>query len=233
MISNDPRLDRRPEFDPKSRNFPIRTLLTEEQLLTPRSYTWSLPLNLQANPLDQGREGACVGFYGANELAARPVPDANITNDIALLLYREAQKVDEWAGENYDGTSGLGLMRVMAAWGLITEYRWAFDIMDLVRAIGYKGPAGLGIAWYTGMFRPDIEGRLHVTGQLEGYHQILANRVTSEVYSVISKRRRIYLWNSWGKVSGWPIGWLTWDDAERLLHEQGDAVIPLKRVART
>src|SRR5687767_10764165 len=112
MAGNDPRLDRRPEFDEKSRRFLIRDTLTDEQLTLPvRSYTWALPPYLVENPLDQFNEGACVGFYGANEIAARPVPDRFITADIAFLFYFEAQKRDEWAGEDYDGTSGLGLMR--------------------------------------------------------------------------------------------------------------------------
>jgi hypothetical protein len=175
-----------------------------------------------------------VGFYCAHELAARPYSDPNITNDIALMIYREAQKIDEWAGEDYDGTSVLAGMKVLHRMGLITEYRWAgagtqTALDDLVRAIAYKGPAGLGIPWYTGMFRPESDGRLRVTGQIEGYHAILAPRIVGEQYRIQQFRRRVYMYNSWGTAQGWPWGWVTWDDMERLLHEDGEAVIPIVR----
>lgn len=221
-----PVLDRRIEFDEESRQYPIRTLLTPSQLEEPaRSYTWSVPVML-----DQGNEGACVGFAWAHEIAARPWPDKNITDDYAQAIYYWAQRNDEWPGENYSGTSVLAGAKAVTEWlARISEYRWAFGLDDLVRTIAYKGPVVLGLNWYTGMMRPDSTGRIRPTGQVEGGHAILACRVTGERYSVSSMQRRVYLYNSWGKSDGWPWGWLSWDDAERLLHERGEACIPVMR----
>lgn len=227
---SDPRLDRLVEFDPRSRNFPIRATLSDEQLERPvRSYTWSVPV-----ALDQGREGACVGFAWSHELAARPYSVKAVTNDTARAVYHEAQKNDEWPGEDYSGTSVLAGAKVIASQGYMSEYRWAGvgsgDVLgDLKRAVAYKGPAVLGIHWYTGMFRPDSDGRIRPTGQVEGGHAIINYRTTGERYRVRAFRHRNYLWNSWGRDGGWPVGWLSDDDMERLLNESGEACIPVVR----
>lgn len=65
IITRDRRLDRVPQFDPRSRQYNVR-LVTP--LREPRSYSW-----FPGDPLDQGGEGECVGFGVACDLAARPV----------------------------------------------------------------------------------------------------------------------------------------------------------------
>src|SRR5688572_4651035 len=118
-----PALGRLPEFDNRSYAYPIRTLLPTKQ---PRSYTWRVGVNL-----DQGNEGACVGFGWAHELAARPVVVPAITNQLGLDLYREAQVLDQWPGEDYDGTSVIAGAKAVQRRGHLTEYRWAFTEPDL------------------------------------------------------------------------------------------------------
>lgn len=209
---NDPRLDRRVQFDERSRAFPIRALVSP----TPRSYTWSCePV------LDQGREGACVGFAWAHEVAARPVVEA-ATNDLARAIYREAQTLDEWPGEGYSGTSVLAGAKVAMRRGYLTEYRWAFGLDDLVLAVG-RGPAILGINWHEGMFETDAEGYVRATGGVAGGHAILCRGVSL-------RNRRFLLHNSWG--SSWGkngTAWLSFDDARTLLAAQGEACVPVKR----
>jgi hypothetical protein len=216
-----PKLDRRVSFDERSRSYPIRALLAPEQIAKPRGYTWRVYTHL-----DQGQEGACVGFAWAQELAARPAVVAGVTNEVAEALYRQARYLDEWPGEDYDGTSVIAGAKAVTGNGYMPEYRWAFGLQDLILAIGYKGPAVLGINWYTGMFDPDSDGLLHVTGQIEGGHAILAD-------SVNVKKRLIGLWNSWGP--DWsPINgaqaYVGFDDMQRLLDEQGEACVPVQRV---
>ena len=58
---------------------------------------------------NQGAEGACVGF-GISRLASQ----LNRKLYDGFWLYHEAQKIDEWPGEDYDGTSvraGLDILR--------------------------------------------------------------------------------------------------------------------------
>lgn len=216
MDDTDRRLDRRIQFDERSREYPIRELIQEAA--KPRSYTWRVGVWL-----DQGREGACVGFAWAHELAARPSVRV-VHSSTALVIYREAQKVDEWPGESYSGTSVLAGAKVVAAQGLIPEYRWAFGLEDLILAVGYKGPAVIGVNWYEGMFAPDAKGFLHVEGRKMGGHAILCHGV-----SISGRYFKVH--NSWGR--GWGHNGearISFDDMERLLREQGEACIPVKRV---
>ena len=80
----DARLARLVQFDERSRNFPVRALRTTEQ--APRSRMWRC-----RRALDQGPNGACVGFSMAHELIANPVP-VRVRAKFAKQLYREAQK---------------------------------------------------------------------------------------------------------------------------------------------
>src|SRR5215203_5959800 len=61
---------------------------------------------LWANPiqLDQGREGACVGFGWTGFLNAKPVKH-EYGNQMGFDVYRRAQEIDERPGEDYLGTS--------------------------------------------------------------------------------------------------------------------------------
>ncbi|HEU4542995.1 MAG TPA: C1 family peptidase [Jiangellaceae bacterium] len=207
-------LGRLPQPDARNLNYPIRTLLPTRQ---PRSYTWRVGVNL-----DQGSEGACVGFGWAHELAARPVVVAEVSNQLGFDLYREARRLDQWSGEDYEGTSVIAGAKTCLRRGHMSEYRWAFTEPDLALAVGYKGPVVLGLNWYSGMFWPDYDGFLQPTGRLEGGHCILA-------YSINVKRGFYRLWNSWGH--GWgDLGTakITRDDMAGLLAEEGDACIPIR-----
>jgi hypothetical protein len=167
--------DRLPEFDERSRQYPIRALI--DTSVTPRSYTWGCDYYN-----DQGQEGACVGFSWSHELAAKPkvVPT---NNSVAQEIYYRARQLDSWPGEDYDGTSVLaGAKAVMERLNhldrpLMGEYRWAFGTNDLIFAVGYKGPAVLGIDWYTNMFETDEGGYVHVDGEIAGGHAILCRGV--------------------------------------------------------
>lgn len=97
---------------------------------------------------DQGSEGACVGFGSSRMMSLQ-----NRKRYDGFWLYREAQKVDEWPGEAYDGTSVRAAMDVLrerghrvmrdgrsspesAAEG-ISANRWARSIDDFLAAVGY------------------------------------------------------------------------------------------------
>lgn len=210
----DPRLDRLEFFDPRSRNFPVTSVI---EATKPRSYTWRCRAWL-----DQGREGACVGFATAHDIAARPL-ELPSSNALATKIYKRAQFIDEWEGEQYSGTSVLAGMKAAVELGYYGEYRWAFGEADLALAVGYKGPAILGVPWYEGMYAPDAKGFLHPTGQRVGGHAILCNGI-----SVQGGRYRVH--NSWG--SDWGINgeaWISRADMRTLLGQGGEACIPVVR----
>lgn len=213
---SDPRLGRRVSFDERSRNFPIRAIMPTGA--RPRSYTWACPVWL-----DQGQEGACVGFAVSHEAAARPVSVKGITNDTAKALYDRARQLDEWPGESYSGTSVLGGVKAGQEKGWYAEYRWSFSLEDLILAIGYKGPAVLGVNWYDSMFDTDKNGLVKVTGSIAGGHAILARGVNI-------RQKLVCLRNSWGR--DWGLDgdcFISFDDLKKLLYEDGEACVPVKR----
>lgn len=216
MQNTDPRLGRIVQFDERSRKFPVRELVADKPL---RSYTWKCAMHL-----DQGSQPACVGYSWTHELIARPKPVTGLDSSFALnKIYRVAQTLDEWDGEDYDGTSVIAGAKAAAQAGYLTEYRWAFSLKDALLAIGYKGPGVLGTNWYSGMFEPDSQGFVKPTGSIAGGHAIL-------VKGVNVKKKCVTLHNSWGE--SWSKGgdcYLSFDDFERLLHEDGEFCVPVVR----
>lgn len=215
QLTRDKKLDRVIYFDPASRDYPVRKLIGDKPL---RGYTWGL-----SERFDQKSEGACVGFAWAHELAARPKLIPGMNNNVARTIYKEAQKIDEWHGEDYSGTSVLAGAKTVQKSGSIGSYRWCFSLEDAILAVGYAGPIILGLNWYEGMFDTDASGFIHPTGRWVGGHAIVARGVSV-------KRKYFLLSNSWGQ--GWGVGGdckISFDDLDRLLKEQGEACAPLLR----
>lgn len=219
----DPRLDRLECFDERSKSFPIQPLLASNKQ---RSYTWRCNVTL-----DQGREGACVGFGVCHELAARPAEVQGMSGVYAKqAIYWEAQKIDRWEGGSYphaspyyEGTSVLAGVQVAQRIGWCEEYRWAFGIHDLILGVGHNGPAILGISWYEGMANVDSEGYIKPTGYKTGGHCILCKAVNV-------KKKRFTLHNSWGPEWGMNGDcYISFDDMEKLLYERGEALFLLHR----
>lgn len=188
--------------------------------------------------LDQGREGACVGFAWTAELLARPnevrVPDSD---KFARELYREAQRLDVWPGEAYEGTSVLAGAKAAQKAGFIGEYRWAFSIDEVIDALVAIGPVVIGIPWYENMYETRPSGLVEVGGRLVGGHAITLTgyhpgmRIRGEGWW---KRHEVIRWrNSWGEAYGrGGDGFITPDALERLLSDDGEACIPTQRWTR-
>jgi hypothetical protein len=95
---------------------------------------------------DQGNEGACVGFS-----ESRMMSQLNRKRYDAEWLYHQAQKSDEWPGEDYDGTSvraGFDVLRTIGhrrKWGPFTlpeninegisANRWAQNIVEVLACL--------------------------------------------------------------------------------------------------
>jgi hypothetical protein len=109
--------------------------------------------------------------------------------------------------------------------GLIGEYRWVFgNLAELIKTLGYFGPVIFGTWWYEGMFYPDSDGIIRPTGYQAGGHAYL-------VTGVDLKKKLLRIHNSWG--TGWGQGgdaFLGFDDAVRLLREDGECCVPMRRL---
>lgn len=226
----DPRLDWQPRHDPKSQNFPIRSAIgTVEE----RPRAWKL-----GAVLDQGSEGACVGFGWTGELLSSPKPDFDASaaqgNQYALGIYREAQTIDEWPGEDYSGTSVLAGAKVVHGRGHVDAYRWCFSIEDVRDAVIAEGPVVVGIPWHENMYYTSDSGLVNVEGNVVGGHCILITgyhpgiRLRGEDYR---ERFRVFRWrNSWGPDYGvGGNGFVRYEDLRDLLKEWGEACCPTGR----
>jgi len=172
-----------------------------------------------------------VGASCAHELIAKPKPVRGITMKFAReQVYWEAQKIDPWPGGSYPGaspvyggTSVLCGVKVLQKLGYIKEYRWSFSLSDLILAVGHIGPAILGLVWYEGMFEPHSCGYLHIGGKVSGGHAILCRGVNV-------KEGYFLLHNSWGAKWGKEgTAKVSFEEMQRLLKEEGEAVVPLVR----
>jgi hypothetical protein len=203
-----------PRFDERSREFGIRTLVGAKPRI---SNYWPCQVHL-----NQGSEGACTGFATAHDIAAPPFARKGVTVTLAKELYARAKQLDEWPGENYDGSSVLAAVKAARERKLLASYRWAFGEDDLALAIGYAGPVILGIAWLAGMEKPDANGRVRATGAKRGGHAILCN-----AYDAGKNLYRLH--NSWGRA--WGVAgacWIPAADMKKLLAMDGEACVPSK-----
>jgi hypothetical protein len=107
--------------------------------------------------LDQGQEGACVGFGWAHEAAARPVVRPATEAD-AEAIYRRAQQLDGFP-DDQDGSSVLAGAKATRERGWLGTYRWAFSLNDVLATVGWLGPVVIGVNWYTGMMQADSAWR--------------------------------------------------------------------------
>ncbi len=84
--------------------------------------------------LDQGEEGACVGFALATVInvsmmqrsqGQEPHRSERFDPVSARMLYEIAKRYDEWKGEHYDGTSPRGVMKGWHHHGVTSERQWS------------------------------------------------------------------------------------------------------------
>lgn len=229
--TSDVRLDR--VYPGVERHLPSLRYLTSDLTATkkPRSFTWNF--RTYDPHLDQGREGACVGFGWAHELACYPaiVPDVSFAY-ARERIYWQAQRRDQWDGGAYPGASPFGegtsvlagAQVVQQELHLIGNYDWCLTLEDLILSAGYLGPIVMGTDWMTGMFDTDDKGYVHATGQVEGGHCWLIRGVSLAKNSFLCR-------NSWGESWGMRGDfWISFGDAGALLAAQGEACVPRRRV---
>lgn len=226
-------LDWRPYFDPRSKEYGIREVIRQGSTV-PRPVMWE-----EGVVLDQGSEGACVGFAWTAELLTTPVrpetqPLVASANRQAVRYYKRAQKLDQWPGEDYSGTSVLAGAKVIKEEGLIESYRWCFSVEEIRDAVINEGPVVLGIPWYESMYNTTRDGLVTIAGPQVGGHAILITGY-SPVKTIGGVTLEVFRWrNSWGEsygVSG--SGYITVKDLRRLMGEGGEACVPMGRKQAT
>lgn len=193
---------------------------------------------------DQGQEGSCVGFGCSSMMSITNARQYWLVNHVAQThrymprwLYLEAQKVDEWPGENYEGTSvraGCDILRTIGhrrtrlgvqyppslADG-ISANRWATTVDEVRAAIYADRAVAIGINWYSNFDDPvTFNGELWIgrsgLGHVRGGHCLC-------IYRMSDGRKAFRLMNSWG--AAYPPVWLPYDVLQQLLDEAGEATV--------
>jgi hypothetical protein len=178
---------------------------------------------------DQGAFPHCVAYSATHRIENSPTtyPEPGPVID-PTDVYDRAQLIDEWPGENYDGTSVRAGAKVMLEKGFISEYQRITtlqELIDFIRrpATAGGGPVLIGIDWYSGMFSPvyekdalgDYRWMLIPSGAVAGGHAVLVNGVNVP-------RMTFRILNSWGR--DWGIDGrasMRFSDMDNLLFSQG------------
>jgi hypothetical protein len=148
------------------------------------------------------------------------------------VLYHEAQKVDEWPGEDYDGTSVRALFKVLKTRGYVEEYRWAFDAKTVIDHVLARGPVVLGTTWTRDMFMPDSKGYIYFTGPIEGGHAYTVIGCQLEHACPDGSIGRARIINSWGRGWGPHNGraWITMKTLQALIEDYGEACVSTEKM---
>lgn len=204
-----PTLDWVPRFDRRSNNYRINP----PQRLTLNNIRWECRRHL-----NQGSEGACVGFGITHAYDAKPIPHRKGAN-AARTLYRQAKQIDEWEGENYEGTSVLAGLRAAKEVNWIWRYEWAFTFDDFIKGL-LQGPMIIGVNWYEDMLTPDNWGFIHPKGTLVGGHCVAVRGIVGANTSTTAALIRNSWGRSWGKRGDC---YILFEDLRKLLNENGEA----------
>jgi hypothetical protein len=214
----------RSRHDPASRSFGVVDRLAGKAPLRDVHLPWTPVLN-------QGKEGACVGFGVADAVnvlraSGAPVP-AFIDDAGALDLYHAAQRVDDIPGESYTGTSVLAGMKAGAGAGLFGGYLWDFGTSAIAQTLlQLHTPVVVGVPWFDGMYDTGPGGVVHVAGKLVGGHCLCI--VGLSMKGPNGEPGPWFIWrNSWGESYGvGGDGFVHHRDLGKLLRGQGEAAVP-------
>lgn len=214
-------LDTRPSRDER-RAQPKFSISRRLKAVEPRRKLWAGPLQR----VDQGREGACVGFAWTIEALSTPVrvklADAN---EYARGFYRETLDNDEFPGNADEGTSINAGGNTARRRGLIEGFLWADTMEDVRVAVQTAGPVVVGIPWMSSMYETNERGHVIVEGDVVGGHAITLTGYTPKWWGTEWFRWR----NSWGPYYGIAgDGWIRRNELEMLLEMWRQPGMPLE-----
>jgi hypothetical protein len=196
------------------------------------------PYKEPVEPLNQGNKPHCVAFSGKGFMLAAPTmrdPGYDTTD-----VYRECQKIDEWPGEAYDGTSVRALMKILTAREWITSYVWGQTSAEAIAWMnGGFGTIIIGTNWYAEMDEVDDDGFIREPGPLStpvGGHAYRVNWLDMKIPIKKANRVGYLVPNSWGRLWGMRKrdgtrtgrAYMRPELFDRLMREQGEIAAPVQ-----
>lgn len=227
-------------FAPDSRDLlhPMAAMLPGPTAPLPTNKRW----NFRGAVLDQGSTQTCTAHAAAHFYRAEPIQHRRDINPYDL--YREGVLLDEWKQNDIEatypdsklqwGSSGRGMVKALEARGLIQEYRWASTLREATEWVLTRGPVLIGTNWYHDFEQPTREGfvtfKSQKGGGVAGGHETLLRGVDTTKGIALVVNSWGPGWNS-GKAKKCPKGHflISFEDLERLFHEDGDAVSPIEK----
>ena len=162
--------------------------------------------------------GHCVGYAAKHYLLCYPTVNRALHLS-GSDIYHEAQRVDEWGGTQYQGTSVRAGLKVLQTKGFISSYVWTSSVETVAQWIlSGRGPVLVGTSWYAGMDYPSMSNgyRVQPTGHNRGGHAYLIDGVNQST----RKARILNSWGNWGQRGR---AWITWPDLQKLFDERPNA----------
>lgn len=142
--------------------------------------------------LDQGQEGACTGFGLAcvvNYLRWRKSDlPARMESVSPRMLYNFARRYDEYAGEDYDGSSCRGALKGWFNHGVCLESDWPYAGASSLPRYGYAQRANattLGV-----YYRVDRKSITDMQAAIQEVGAVYASAFTHEGWGQVVKRSR-------------------------------------------
>jgi len=211
---------RRPALDPRDRRFLAKPPTYIE--IGRRSMHWIMP-----RALDQANTPHCVGYGWTGFLLASPIK--NNPFESADDLYFDAQKVDEWEGEDYDGTSVRAGAKVLQAHGLLSTYEWSFNLDGLIRQVLSKSPVVVGTDWNWAMDETFVfEKQVFIKrgGGVAGGHCYVIKGVNLDHACHCGEPGAVRMQNSWSDEWGDKgHAWICLKDMDSLIANWGEVCI--------
>jgi hypothetical protein len=240
----DPRLGRHVRHDSRSLAYlvkakdpaQLKSIRHERHIPTLDQGSYFDPITKKRISLGSCTGNAATGALGSGVFweeglnVLSPI-DIDVDETFAVGVYAEATKLDPFSGDyppTDTGSDGLSVAQVLKNRGLISGYVHATSFDAALTALSQTPVIG-GVEWRQDMFRPDPDGRIHITGSIAGGHEIVFDELDVE-------NQRVWFHNSWGP--NWGVhgrAYLTWGDFKTLLSRQGDITqfVPVTEPAPT
>lgn len=143
--------------------------------------------------LDQGSEGACTGFGLAcvvNYLRWRKADlPARMESVSPRMLYNFARRYDEYAGEDYEGSSCRGALKGWFNHGVCLESDWPYGRASIQPRYGFARRATattLGV-----YYRVDRKSITDLQAAIQEVGAVYASAFTHEGWNQLAHRRRV------------------------------------------